>query len=68
MSKRVESRSSGLPHRGHSLGVVCLCFRFLTTSRRWRSASIGFSVAPYVWFLFCCLSGLLYFYVVLWVA
>jgi len=40
MSKRLESRSWGLPHLGQSLGVGRLCFRFFTTSRMFCSMSM----------------------------
>ena len=50
MSKRVDSRSFGLWHRGHSLGEVGLCFRFLTTSRKFRRAPMGwFVLLEYAW-------------------
>jgi len=42
MSKRLESRSLGLPHLGQSLGVGLLCFRFFTTSRMFCSMPIGY--------------------------
>lgn len=63
MSKRVESRSFGLPHLGQSLGEARPCFRFPTTSRRFRSIPTDF-VAPTVRLalcafivLLCCLLG-----------
>ena len=48
MSKRVDSLSFGLWHRGHSLGEVGLCFRFLTTSRKFLSVPMGLVCAPRV--------------------
>ena len=63
MSKRVESRSFGLPHLGQSLGEVRLCVKFPTTSRKFCSIPTGF-VAPIVLslllasiVLLCCLLG-----------
>jgi len=66
MSKRVDSRSFELPHRGQSLGVEWVCFRFFTASRKFWSIRIGVPVAPggvsccclgcFIVFL-CCLLG-----------
>jgi len=46
MSKRLDSLSLGFPHRGQSLGAGLSCLRFPTTSRMFRSNSIGVRVAP----------------------
>ncbi len=67
MSKRDESLSCGLWHLGHSLGDARLRFRFLTTSLKFRTISIGVLKAPLVCGM-SLMAGLLYFYVVFWVA
>ena len=63
-SKRVDRPIFGLPQHGHSLGVAFLCFRFPTTSRKFRSIPIEVAgscgrVLLFVWFigLRCCLLG-----------
>ena len=64
MSKRVDSPIFGLPQQGQSLGVAFWCFRFPTTSRKFRSIPIlG------CWLLvFAVVVFLLDFYVVFWVS
>jgi len=52
MSKRVDSPIFGLPQHGQSLGVAFLCFRFPTTSRKFRSIPID-ALTPVVCWRFC---------------
>jgi hypothetical protein len=63
MSKRLDSRSLGLPHLGQNLGVGLLCLRFPTTSRMFRSVPMdvvgSFMRVASSWFMLrrCFLLG-----------
>ncbi len=63
MSKRVDSPIFGLPQHGQSFGVAFLCFRFPTTSRKFRSVPIRvswlllYADVPAFIGLRCCLLG-----------
>ncbi len=55
MSKRVDKPIFGLPQHGHSLGVAFWCFRFPTTSRKFRSVPMWDC-----WLLLCAVASGVY--------